>query len=76
MYPTIKEEDMRNAILDPVERDKLETILNRDLADGVDLPAILDEVQEHYLSRAWKESGRRKNQLTKMLRIEAMKLMS
>ena len=64
---TIKEEDMRNAILDPVEKDKLETILNRELADGVDLPAILDEVQEHYLRRAWKESGRRKNQLTKIL---------
>ncbi len=64
---TLREEDMREAILEPIIQNENETILNRDIEDGIDIQSIIREVEAHYLHRAWRESGFNKKRTAKIL---------
>ena len=64
---TIREEDMRSAVLEPIIQDRNETILDRDIENGVDIQAIIKEVEMHYLQRAWRDSGFNKKRTAQML---------
>ena len=47
-----------------------ESILNRDLLEGVDLENLTDQVKKHYLQRAMKHTRGNKQAAAKMLGIK------
>lgn len=61
----ITEEDIEDAFLSVARQTT--PILNRPLHKGVDLSKILAEVDQHYLERAWKQSGGVKKIAAKLL---------
>ena len=67
---TIREEDMREAILEPIVQNANETILDREIADGIDIQEIIKEVEAHYLRRAWKDSGFNKKRTAQLLGLK------
>lgn len=64
----ISDEDMRDAILDfgPANRQQ-DLILNRPMEEGVDLKGLLDQVAQHYLSRAQTAAHGNKAQMARLL---------
>lgn len=66
----IREEDMREAIPEPLVQDANETILDRNIEDGIDIHSILKDVEAHYLRRAWRESGYNKKRTAQLLGLK------
>lgn len=67
---TIRETDMRDAILEPILKDSEDAILDRDIDNGIDLQGVIKEVKAHYLSRAWKDSGFNKKRTAQILGLK------
>ena len=63
---TITETEMRRALFVMKDKNK-ETILNRLLGDGFNLPDILAEVAGHYLNRAMEEAKQNKTKAAKLV---------
>ena len=63
---TIKEEDIREAIL-PLPAPPEDGILDRPLGEGLDLPELLATVARHYLERALEEAGGNKTRAAKLV---------
>lgn len=63
---TITKADMEQAML-PVHCSLPETILHRPISDGIDLDSVLDEVKQHYLTRAHAETHGQKKAAAKLL---------
>lgn len=66
--PVIDAQDIQAALF-PVrkERPASESVLNRSLGDGFDLPDLLAEVARHYLSRAYSEARSNKSAACKLV---------
>lgn len=66
--PNITEQDISEALLElPKPADSMDSILNRPIESGVDLPALLEEVTKHYLSRALKTTAGNKSRAADIL---------
>ena len=68
--PTIKAEDVREALL-PVIRRKEASILDRPLGDGLKLPDLLAEVARHFLERALEETQGNKSQAARLVGLSS-----
>lgn len=68
--PTIREEDVREALLAvPGRRGTALGILDRAIGQGFDLEALLGDVARHYLARAMAEAGGNKTRAAQLLGI-------
>jgi len=64
----ITAQDISDALLElPAPRRTEETILNRQLESGIDLPALIDKVATHYLTRAMELTAGNKTRAAEML---------
>lgn len=63
----ISEEDIRDALLPASGSAPLDGILNRSLETGVDLPALMAEVAQHYLQRTLQHANGNKSRAAEML---------
>jgi len=64
----LKEDDIREALLPvPSSEKEKETILNRPLGQGINLPEMMKAVAVHYLERALKENNGNKTKAAKIL---------
>lgn len=68
----IGEDDIRDALLSPASKsDEYDMILNRDLHQGVDLPALMSKVARHYLTRAMAETHGNKSKAAALLGLQS-----
>lgn len=70
--PTITESDVEAALL-PSLTSPSDGILDRPLGNGLDVPAILDEVERHYLSRSLAEAHGNKAEAARLVGIKERK---
>ena len=64
--PTIRAEDVREALLPPIGR-KASRILDRPLGNGLSLPDLLGSVARHYLERSLDETGGNKTRAARLV---------
>jgi DNA-binding NtrC family response regulator len=64
---TLTAEDIREALLSPMDADKSRQILGRPLGEGLDLPEMLASVARHYLERALDEAHGNKSEAAKLV---------
>jgi transcriptional regulator with PAS, ATPase and Fis domain len=74
---TIQTDDMRGALL-PVSmgQAKLETVLNRQLGNGLRLRELIADVATHYLKRALAEAQGNKTEAAKLLGLPSYQTLS
>lgn len=65
----LKEQDIRDALL-PMPQHRGGDLLGRPVDDGVDLPALIDELKRHYLKRALEQTAGNKTQAARLLGLE------
>jgi transcriptional regulator with PAS, ATPase and Fis domain len=65
----IKESDARDALL-AVPRRTRDDLLGRPIADGVDLPAMIDVLKRHYVQRALDEAHGNKTKAAKLVGLD------
>ena len=63
---SVSSDDVQEALLPTSEHDG-GRVLDRALGDGLDIRALVTEVESHYVTRAWAESGRNKTKAAKLL---------
>jgi len=68
--PSISEEDILEAMLPIMDNQDGQSILNRSIEQGLDLPQVMGEVAEHYIHKALKETGGNKTKAAKMLGLK------
>ena len=66
---SLKEQDIRDALL-PMPQHRGGDLLGRPVDDGVDLPALIDELKRHYLKRALDRTAGNKTQAARLLGLE------
>jgi DNA-binding NtrC family response regulator len=65
---TISERDVRDGLLSgPQGSIGDDQLLARELGHGFDLKAVLEQVERHYINKAWLESGQRKKRAAELL---------
>ena len=69
---TIDVRDVRDAMLPSSTN---QSILDRPIIDGFDLQEVLDEVERHYLERAWEQAGGKKTRASKLLGFNSYQTM-
>lgn len=68
----IGDADIRDALLSPTQKAAAhDMILNRDLRQGIDLPALMSEVACHYLTRAMAETHGNKSKAAAVLGLQS-----
>ena len=68
----ITEQDINDALLEmPPTANDSETILNRPIESGVNLPALLEEVARHYLQRALEATAGNKSKAAKLVGLSS-----
>jgi DNA-binding NtrC family response regulator len=66
-HEQISEDDIRDALLPAAVPTGSDDVLNRSLEEGVELPALLSKVAQHYLRRALEAANGNKSRATEML---------
>ena len=64
-HDTISEADMRESMLQSPR--KQGDILEKPLGNGFNIQELIDDVERHYIEKAWIQSGRRKTQAADLL---------
>ena len=41
--------------------------MERDISQGIDIKTLLEEIESHYVLKAWQQSGKRKKQAANLL---------
>lgn len=62
---TISEIDMRESMLDSATQNS--SLLNREIGKNFDIQKVIDELEYHYVLRAWEQSGHKKKLATDLL---------
>ena len=62
---TISEIDMRESMLDSATQNS--SLLNRDIGKDFNIQEVIDELERHYVLRAWQQSGHKKKLATDLL---------
>ncbi|MBV6520143.1 MAG: Anaerobic nitric oxide reductase transcription regulator NorR [Gemmatimonadaceae bacterium] len=73
--PAIAADDAREALL-PLHRDREAETLGKALGDGFELPALLDSVARHYLTRAMKEANGNKTRAADLVGLPSYQTLS
>lgn len=61
----ISEADMRESMLQAPRKQR--DIMEKPLGNGFNIQELIDDVERHYVERAWQQSGKRKKQATELL---------
>ena len=64
--PTIDVDDIREAMI-PMARPREDSLLNRPMTDGINLPKLMEELAQHYLKRALHEASGNKTKATELV---------
>ena len=65
---TITKDDIERSLMEIPSKGKLdEGILNKSIAEGIDLQEVLGEVVQHYITRALKENNNNKTKAAELL---------
>jgi DNA-binding NtrC family response regulator len=74
--PTIRADDVREAILPSIEGQEPTGILERPLGDGLDIHEVLGEVVRHYLGRALEEAHGNKTRAAELVGLPSYQTFS
>ncbi len=61
----ISEADMRESIMQMPQRN--DGVMNKEFVEDFNIQELIDEVEQHYIEKAWHQSGKRKKQAAALL---------
>jgi DNA-binding NtrC family response regulator len=73
--PTIGIEDMRDAMI-PISHSRNDSLLNRPLKEGINLPEFMEKLAQHYLKRALDEANGNKTRAAELVGLPSYQTLS